>query len=419
MIDPTVGTGVLSKCTVNGTDINSLAVQLNYYESIYSPTASCNIMISDASGFHQSANLKGGEDIEIAFGNREGQSIRMKFKTAKITERMRVKENQDMYMLICISQEFLDHNKKAISKAYKKKISDMVKEWHDIYTKGSSTLKKSLVTNEETKDTQQYVGTGRSPIPAIRWAAKEGFSAKSKASNYLYWQDRDGYYFKTIDSMLQEGVVDTLSYAYQNTGVSADPSKVIIAFHQESDFDSMDSSYTGADSTHTYWYDPITGKTGGGKKRDGAGSTTHLGKDPITESKSDSDQGQIKRLVSAPGQGAQKSKFVKSRDPSVVENKRTLPEHEADSAAALQLDNLVMNIRVPGNIKYKAGIKLKLNIPANQEEGELDRRSGDFLVTAVRHVIFKEDKDTKYECILECKSDSHSKKSNGNSGVTK
>ena len=78
-----------------------------------------------------------------------------------------------------------------------------------------------------------------------------------------------------------------------------------------------------------------------------------------------------------------------------------------------------MNIRVPGNIKYKAGIKLKLNIPANQEEGTLDRRSGDFLVTAVRHVIYKEDKDTKYECILECKSDSHSKKSSGNSGVTK
>jgi hypothetical protein len=66
-------------------------------------------------------------------------------------------------------------------------------------------------------------------------------------------------------------------------------------------------------------------------------------------------------------------------------------------------------IVVPGNTEYKPGIKVKLNIPANQEEGELDNRSGSFLITSVRHVLYKDDKDMKYECVLECKSDSQSK----------
>ena len=114
--------------------------------------------------------------------------------------------------------------------------------------------------------------------------------------------------------------------------------------------------------------------------------------------------------------GQSDSKFRDSRDPKIKENKRSLADHAAQSSAAMQLDNLVMNVRVPGDIKYKPGTKVRLNIPANQEEGELDKRSGSFLVTSIRHVIYRDDKDTKYECILECKSDSQNKSSSPGAG---
>ena len=68
-----------------------------------------------------------------------------------------------------------------------------------------------------------------------------------------------------------------------------------------------------------------------------------------------------------------------------------------------------MNVLVPGDTSIKPGIKVKLQIPASQEGNELDNRSGTFLVTSVRHIIYKDDKDIKYNCVLECKSDSHSK----------
>ena len=413
-----ISAGKISKCIVNGTDITRLVTALEYFESIYSPTASCNITISDASGFHQKANLKGNEDVEIDFGNRNGSNIKMKFKTWKVTERTRVKENQDMYVLVCCSQEFITQNEKAIEKAYKnQKVSDMMKKFHEEYVKGTKTIKKDLVTNEETKGNMNYTGTGLSPIPVIRWAAKEGYSAKAKASNYLYWQDRDGYHFKTVDSMLQGKSGDTLNYAHQNVPQNSSPDKTIIAFHQQSDFDSLDSSFSGADSDHWYLWDPLTGKTAGGSKRSGSGSVNHTGKDTITPDKIETKRGEVFRMIVAPGYTAKDSKFIQSRSKTDIETKRTLPEHGANSSAALQLDNLIMNIRVPGNTKYKPGIKVKLNIPANQEEGTIDRRSGDYLITSVRHVIFRDDKDLKYDCVLECKSDAHSKKSSGKSGV--
>ena len=88
----------------------------------------------------------------------------------------------------------------------------------------------------------------------------------------------------------------------------------------------------------------------------------------------------------------------------------------AQSSAAIQLDNLVMNVRVPGDSKYKPGVKVKLSIPANQEEGTLDKRSGDYLITSVRHVTYRDDKDFKYDVILECKSDSQNKNSAAGAG---
>ena len=414
-----VGGGNLTQCTIAGQDVRAMVNMLDYYESIYSPAASCNITLVDGSGFHSKAKLKGGaEDINIGFGGREGQSIRMAFKVGKVGDRMRGKENLDMYLVTGVPQEFIENNQKEIVKAYKdKKLSDMAKDWHEEYVKETTTLKKDLVTNEESEDKQNYHGTGRSPTTAIRWAAKEAKSAKSKASNYMYYQDRDGYHFKTIDAMLQEGEKFTLSYAHQNIGAAGgDPGRKIIAFDQQSDLDSMDSSYSGADSDHWYFFDPTVGKIDGVKtgKRDGAGDTTHTGSTQLTQEQK-SARGERYNLVVAPGQV--KSKFRDSRDKKIADNKRSLPEHGAKSSAALQLDNLIMNIRVPGDTNYKPGIKVRLNIPANQEANELDPRSGTFLVTAVRHVTYKDDKDFKYECILECKSDSQSKNSSGNSGV--
>ena len=69
----------------------------------------------------------------------------------------------------------------------------------------------------------------------------------------------------------------------------------------------------------------------------------------------------------------------------------------------------MMNVLVPGDTALKPGIKVNLQIPSNQESNELDNRSGSFLVTSVRHIIYKDDKDIKYNTVLECKSDSHGK----------
>ena len=407
-------TGKISKCIIAGQDVNNLVNTLEYFESIYAPCASVNITINDAAGFNNSQGLKGDEDVEIGFGAAEGDSISMKFKTIIVGDRARVKDGQDLMQLTAVPQEFTQNNSKEVVKSYTgKKVSDIIKELHGDMTKESTTLKKDLVTNEETEGNVTYTGTGKSPITVIRWAAKEAKSSEAKASNYVFYQDRDGYHFRTVDKMLEGSASETLQYSTQNIGDSgSDPKKKIIAFDQAKDFDKMKSSFNGGNSDHWYYYDPTTGKidaTDNGK-RDGAGKGAHTGSTQVTGEQT-SARGQRFNFVAAPGQS--ESKFRDARDPSIKENKRSLADHAAQSSAANQLDNLVMNIRVPGDTKYKPGVKINLQIPANQEEGELDKRSGSFLVTSIRHVIYKDDKDIKYECVMECKSDSQNKSSSG------
>jgi hypothetical protein len=86
--------------TVAGMTITQIVHTLDYFESIYSPCASCNIAVNDAAGFVHDKGLKGGEDVEIEFGSSAGgENIKMKFKTIIIGDRMRVKENQDLMNL--------------------------------------------------------------------------------------------------------------------------------------------------------------------------------------------------------------------------------------------------------------------------------------------------------------------------------
>lgn len=253
-----VGGGVLNGCMIAGTDVRNLVFTIEYFESIYSSTASANITLNDAAGFYHNSGLKGSEEVSFSFGARSGDSIKMNFQVGILGDRTRAKDNQDMYMITCVPKEFINQNQKEIVKAYKeKKVSDMAKEFHDEYVKDSNTLKKDLVTNESTEGKQNYFGTGRSPVTAIRWAAKEGKSSEAKASNYVYYQDRDGYHFRTIDKMLQSGSVAELSYSAQNIGdAGGDPSNKIIAFDQKNDLNNVDSSFNGADSDHWYYYDP-------------------------------------------------------------------------------------------------------------------------------------------------------------------
>ena len=420
MSDQTTGAGLLTTCKVKDIDIRSLVNQLDYFESIYTTSTSCNIVVNDASGFSQDANLKNGEDVEIGFGGRSGSQIKMKFEVAIVGDRMRVKDKQDMYTLTAVSSEMASDNAKSIDKPYKDmKLSDMVKQVHEVYTKDSKTIKKDLITNEESEGKQNYVGTGRNPTTVFRWAGKEAKSSKAKASNYVYYQDRDGYHFKTIASMLEGSEAMTFSYALQNTGTGGDAAKRIISFEQKQDFHGLDASDSGAESDHQYIYDPLTGKVDSvpDGKRDGQDTKT-MNKNSIVqkdETKGATEGGRAKvyRFNTAhggvgKGEG-QKSKFIESRSPKDAENKRTIGEHGAQAAIANQLENLVMNVLVPGDTSIKPGIKVKLQIPSNQEGNELDNRSGSFLVTSVRHIIYKDDKDFKYNCVLECKSDSHSK----------
>lgn len=422
MTDQNTGAGQLITCTIKGTDVRGIINQLDYFESIYDQSASCTIIMNDASDFSQKANLVNGEDVEIAFAGRSGSNpIRMKFEVSVVGDRQRVQQKQDMYRINCVSSEMASNNTKAVDKAYKDmKLSDMVKQVHEVYTKDSKTLKKDLVTNEESDGKQNYVGTGRNPTDAITWAGREAKSSKQKASNYVYYQDRDGYHFKTIASMLEGSDAMTFSYAQQNTGQGGDASKRIISFDQKQDVHGLESSDNGAESHHQYIIDPHTMKIDSvpGGKRDGKGDGPFVGKKQIvfddeTKGSTPGYWGKLFSVKIAPGGvgkgGGQASKYVQDRSPKDAENKRTVGEHGAQSSVANQLDNLMMNVLVPGDTSLKPGIKVNLQIPSNQESNELDNRSGSFLVTSVRHIIYKDDKDIKYNTVLECKTDSHSK----------
>jgi len=109
MTDQSTGAGLLTTCTINGTDVRAIVNQVDYFESIYTTSTSCNIVVNDASGFSQNASLKNGEDVEIAFGGRSGSQIKMKFEVSIVGDRMRVKDR--LRWLRIIQNQLTSHTK--------------------------------------------------------------------------------------------------------------------------------------------------------------------------------------------------------------------------------------------------------------------------------------------------------------------
>ena len=399
--------GILSTLNIGGTDVRLIIDHFSYYESIYEQTAYASIALKDASGF-SSLKLDKETEVDFSFGERNGGTIKMKMKIAKSAEGKPVQDKTENITLLAMPHEFINDNGKSVSKKYTGKDSDIVKKIHEEYTKGSNTIKKSL-TVSDSKGEKQLAGVGQSPLRQINRQAKEAESAKGGASNYVYFQDRDGYHFKTIDEMIKSNVTNTYAYAQQNIP-QGDEKRKILSWDPVKTTDAISAREAGADNTHTYAFDPTTGKTYSLEKgkRNGQGDAAKTGRNEITKadkSEADEKRGILSNFFIAPG--GTKSKFRDSRDPNVKKYKRTVDNHASQDTAANQLDNLVINIRVPGDTNIKVGTNVNLQFPATGEANKLDKRSGKFLVTRVHHYVYKDDTDIKYNVVMECKSNSY------------
>ena len=308
-----------------------------------------------------------------------------------------------------------------ISKSYNMEISKIVGHIVTDYLKVND--KNKNVNIEDTTGIYNFVIPRYKPFEAISWIstyARPNITGTIGA-DMLFFETKDGFNFRSIQSMMKEPVYAT--YKYQQTNLSNDiqsfQEKVISVLNYEfiKTYDMLHDINSGTYANRLISIDPIARKSTvtdfdyskyvsnpkiNSLDESGVLSTSknRLGvtqnqayNSKLKVATSNANQAQVQYINQIPGSVAQDI---------AIENYVPL------RTAQISLANyIVVKIVIPGDSGITVGRTINFNLPslrASNKSKELDAfYSGKYLVTAVRHIIKSEG---VYQTVLEIAKDS-------------
>lgn len=425
--------------TFSGANMSLISSLLGFqiFEDLFSNTMTGRLSIQDGNGLIERLPIVGDESIFIRFNSPfKEKSFEQSFMINSITNRQKISDRKETYDLELVSVEFLRSQHLTADKAYTGfYISDIVKSVYDIVKHPNSDFAKPIEV-EQTIGKHQFIAPENAPFEFIQLLCSE---ARSKDfpnnSCYLFYEDRESFRFKTIASLIYEDPVENYYYGEANVEKesSTDGDKNVVYDHQIIEETEIINTFDVIKQTNDGFYDNYV---------------TVI--DPIFKQKKDfvyTYDKNFKDLETMTGNrvfsknslrntynGASHSRLFVGNyaqdnqnyyQESYLNNRCTPIEPLAyfpssryrflNNKIAIQcsLNNMALNLKVPGNSDLKPGDTVNVFIPNIGQDEEIkddfnyffgdNERTAKFLVVRVNHV-FSKDED-KYMCHIKVVKD--------------
>ena len=219
---------VLAKKSKRTVSLLGGTVRVLYWESILGDTVSASVVFTDAgntmttkktgqgSGIRkkkvsavEGLPITGGEQVDLKFTDNNGNSVNF----GKGGNNLFINNRKDIvtksqtsgktYELILTSQEFIDNANSQVGYCSADILSDQVKNVLKDVLKSEKVKDENF---EETKNSINYIGNNKKAFYTINNLATKSVSAKDQelgvSAGYFFWETADGYYFKSIDTLL-------------------------------------------------------------------------------------------------------------------------------------------------------------------------------------------------------------------------
>ena len=278
----------ISAETTTGTpktiDLKLGVVKFNYYEDLFSPCLTAQLLIVSAGGAVQTDVKKGesGETIENVYSGlpiRGGERVKIKIKpnseknvalefdtpekyfyVSNVSKQFS-DGSKEIFTLDLVSREAITNETSRVVKRYPKesKISDHVKTI--IQDRLASTIKDEDV--DETVNKYGFIGNLKKPFHVLVWLASKS-KPKKGLPGYFFFQTKDGFKFKSIDSLIEEGnKSEKITYRETNYKPSSVLSDVadftILQYNVVQNNDLLTKLALGQFSSHIMEFDPLLG----------------------------------------------------------------------------------------------------------------------------------------------------------------
>ena len=408
-------------------------VNLKYWESILSDSIRASVTFTDAGntikgkagtkvGAVEGLPIEGSEEVYLKFTDNNGTTLKFGSHIGlnndnflyvnKITALNTGSETTDKsYKLDLVPAEWITNEKggQEVRKAFSGQISDHVKT---IFKEVLKTKKKFHI--EETQSTLDFCGNNTKPYYTLNDLATKAVSKYIRGSGYsagyFFWETADGYYFRSIDSLMGQGHKTSIIYN-ESPGTPAAYDVKALSVETDNKVNVQKKLQMGTYSTRFLGLDPFTGiwtNTLTEAEKNERGDMIELaGKDlpslnkRFNRSEADTEFSRTSFLFGTTGQlnvGKIDGQFDKSKeinfDAPKIFNQAVMRYNQLFASQII--------VVIPGDFSLHAGDSVFVDLPQddvtdNKACGdEIDRRnSGNYLITDLCHYVDASDTYTK------------------------
>ena len=387
----------------------SLAQQtltIDYFEDIMSEGVTLKMFISSSESIVHGLKIRGGERVAISLKTGSGLFERDKeysFYVYKISG-LETTDTSEYFTMHCVTQGSLVNELQRVSKRYDGSIKTTVESILDDVL-GLDTYDKKNI--EQTANNYSFIGNNRNPLTVIRWLAPKSVPTTSASgasgdengeakgtAGFLFWENSDGYNFKSVSSLVSKTDIGVGSaedkniptYKYSGVMKTTNIENVfqIIKYDIEKNIDLRKALRLGAYSNVTEFFDLYTGRmdTYLYKLKEQMEDFPQLGTEDTIQVDKTYSENPSRIMVRMSDRG------VLDKDGVTADSGRDIADMAKASARYNILFSQAINITVPLNINLKAGDLINAVFPkieaSNMKKLDEDQ-SGRYLIQQVRH----------------------------------
>ena len=258
-------------------DMSAGAVDIRYYENVLSNSVSATAVIVETGltdkrigdntkpvGIIDGLPIRGGEQVILEIEDKQKTPNKLSFKADSSLYVNRVRDvdpgtQKDVYSIDLCTREFIANEQTRVVKRYDGKISDSVQS---ILTDQRGLNTQKNVETDTTLINYNFIGNDRKPFYVNTWLASksvpelsvDGKSARGGTAGYLFYENYEGFKFKSIDKLFEQEPVR--KYIYNN--VADKPQGYddkILSYTIERDIDLQQNLTLGTYSNRSIFFD--------------------------------------------------------------------------------------------------------------------------------------------------------------------
>ena len=395
-------------------DLRPLMLELNIYESIFSPNMYGNMVVADSANHKQNAPIIGQEELSFTLGipdNEEISFVDYRMRIYKVSDIQETAERQQVYTIHFTTKEAVKNARTSIKNAFDDSSDGIfTKVMRDIMR----TNKKLHI--EQSNTNNKLVGNFMQPYDFLQMLANRTNSKDFNGAGYLFYENHRGIHFRSWESLCRTKTGNRqakIDYYVNPAGepivVDEDMRKIIsysvdktqdtIAGHASGLFGSKHYNYNRIDKSVTIRESDYDQKFKRRFTTEGESFPMFPKNPEDATGKNYSDYKDAKILISS----FDKSLHMKSStdERNYDNNEGSLQDRLHDE---LDHDQIVLSVSVPGNTNLAAGDIVGINIPSYESIDNPGDRvydvylSGRYIITDLVHSV----SDNAYGCTFKC-----------------